>query len=101
MVCGFTGSSNWTVTRALIGTCINPSPGLTAVTCGPAVLTVKPVVKENPYPQHQETRLPTRSSIVPDVFTKTWWVRPVASGAFGAKYIVSPSELWEYVPARF
>src|SRR5688500_10136138 len=46
IVCGFTGSLNWIVTRALIGTCVTALPGLTAVTCGAAVLALNPVVNE-------------------------------------------------------
>src|SRR5580658_1608544 len=38
IVCGFTGSLNWIVTRPLIGTCVTPVAGLTLVTCGAAVL---------------------------------------------------------------
>ena len=46
MVCGFTGSLNWIVTRPLIGTCVTPFPGLTAVTCGAVVLVANPEVND-------------------------------------------------------
>ena len=43
-----TGSLNWIVISAFIGTCVNPFAGLTAVTCGAVVLAANPVVKPMP-----------------------------------------------------
>ena len=54
---GWTGSSKRTLTLALMGTSIEPSPGLMPVTWGAVLSTVVPVVKL----ELVLTRLPARS----------------------------------------
>src|ERR1700682_696095 len=92
IVCGFTGSLNWIVTRPLIGTCVTPFPGVTAVTHGAVVLGAKPEVNEEEVPQPR--LFPPRSVRLPQPAIILYG-RPVANSAAGARNVFRPSELCE------